>query len=66
MPKRELISLVFEMGYTIAIPIVLFALGGRWLDRKLDSSPLFLLVGIFFAIITTGFWVYKKINRLTK
>lgn len=64
MPKSELISLAFEMGYTIAIPIVLFALGGRWLDRKLDSSPLFLLVGIFFALITTGFFIYRKIRKI--
>lgn len=63
MPKSELISLAFEMGYTIAIPIVLFALGGRWLDKKLDSSPLFLLVGIFFALITTGFFIYRKIRK---
>jgi len=64
MPKRELISLVFEMGYTIAIPIVIFALGGRYLDRKLNSSPLFLLVGIFFALVSTGFLVYRKIKKI--
>jgi F0F1-type ATP synthase assembly protein I len=64
MPKRELISLVFEMGYTIAIPIVLFALGGRWLDKKTGSSPLFLLIGVLISIIITSFLVYKRVKKL--
>lgn len=53
-------SLAFELGYMIAIPIVLFALGGRFLDKKIDSSPLFLLTGIFISIILTTYLVYKK------
>ncbi len=54
------LSLVFELGYIIAIPIVGFALGGRLLDNKLDTSPLFILGGIFISIILTSYFVYKK------
>jgi len=66
MPKRQLISLAFEMGYTIAIPLVIFALLGRFLDKKLTTSPLFLLVGMLLAVILTSILVYKKINRIIK
>jgi len=57
-------SLVMELGYTIAIPIVLFALGGRFLDKKLDSSPWFLLIGIFISILLTSWLVYRKMIKI--
>ena len=57
-------SLVMELGYTIAIPIVLFALGGRFLDKKLDSSPWLLLTGIFISILLTSWLVYRKMTKI--
>jgi len=66
MPKSELISLVFELGFTIAIPIVLLALGGRLLDRHFQTSPLFLLVGVLLSIIISSILVYKKTIRYLK
>jgi F0F1-type ATP synthase assembly protein I len=64
MKKAELISLVFELGFMVAIPIVLLALGGRLLDKYLDTSPLFILVGIGLALCITTFLVYKKITKI--
>lgn len=58
------LSLAFELGYIIAIPIVGFALGGRLLDRKLDTSPLFILLGIFISIILTSYLIYKKTAKI--
>ena len=54
------LSLAFELGFTIAIPAVGFALGGRLLDNKLDTSPLFILLGICTAILLSSYLVYKK------
>lgn len=61
------ISLAWELGYSIAIPLVVFAIGGRLLDRKLGTSPWLLLTGIFLAIPTSTYIVYiKTINILKK
>lgn len=57
-------QLAWELGYTIAIPIVLLALFGRFLDRQFDSSPWLLLAGIIFSIIISSSLVYKKVSRL--
>lgn len=54
------LALAWELGYTIAIPIVVLALGGRLLDRYFESSPVFLLVGILTSICITSFLVYRK------
>lgn len=57
-------GIAWELGYTIAIPIVLLALGGRLLDRVLGTSPLFLLVGIPLAILVSSIAVAKKAREL--
>lgn len=64
MKKAELISLAFELGFQIAVPLVLFALLGRYTDKAWGTSPLFLLVGVVLATVIATFLVYKKINKL--
>jgi F0F1-type ATP synthase assembly protein I len=58
------LSLAFELGYIVAIPIVGFALGGRLLDRRFDSAPIFLLLGIFVSILLSSYLVYKKTQKI--
>jgi F0F1-type ATP synthase assembly protein I len=60
--KKELsvLSLALELGYIVTIPIVLCALAGRLLDKKIDSSPWFLLLGIAVSIFLSTYLVYKK------
>ena len=53
-------SLAMELGYLISIPLVVMALLGRFLDKKLDSSPWLFLVGICTSILLTTYLVYKK------
>ena len=56
--------LAFELGYTITIPIVVFALAGRFADKYFDSSPWLLLLGIVLSIFITSFIVYKKVAKI--
>lgn len=65
-PLWEALNLAWELGYLIAIPIVLLGFGGAFLDKKVDTSPLFLLVGIGLSIIISGIAVYKKIKNIEK
>ncbi len=58
----SLMSLAMDLGFTIAIPIVLFGLGGALLDRKLGTSPLFLLIGVVLSIVITSIGIYRKIK----
>lgn len=58
------LSLSFELGLTIAIPAVGFALGGRLLDRKFESSPIFLLLGISVAILLSSYLIHRKISQI--
>jgi hypothetical protein len=55
------LGFAWELGYSIAIPLVLFALGGRYLDKKLGTSPWLLLGGLALAIVLTSIIVYYKV-----
>jgi len=58
------LSMAWELGYTIALPIIIFAIGGRLLDKKLESSPWFLLAGIGVALMISGTAVYYKTVKI--
>lgn len=67
-PKPEkswsAVSLAWELGYTIAVPLVVFALAGRFLDRKLGTTPFLLLAGILLAIVATTWLVWRKMKEI--
>jgi len=54
------LGLAWQLGYTIAVPLVALALLGRFLDKKLGTSPFLLLAGILVSIGVTTWLVYKK------
>lgn len=59
-------TLAFELGWQIAIPLVVFALAGRYADKYLGTSPWLLVVGIVIAAFTSSFIVYHKVARILK
>ncbi|MFH0712795.1 MAG: AtpZ/AtpI family protein [Candidatus Jorgensenbacteria bacterium] len=66
-PEKSLfrpLALAWELGYTIAIPLVALALGGRFLDKSFDTSPIFLLIGIFVSIFISSFLIYRKTKKI--
>jgi len=66
MKKRLFFSLGFFVKIALAtiLPLIIFALPGIVIDNKLESFPLFLIIGIVFSIITT-IWLIRAISRKT-
>jgi F0F1-type ATP synthase assembly protein I len=54
------VSLAWQLGYSVAVPLVALALLGRFLDKKLETSPWLLLTGILLSIFMSSYLVYKK------
>lgn len=59
-----MISLVWDLGFIFALPLVIFAVVGRILDNRLHTSPLFILVGIIGAAIASSVGVFFKVRKL--
>ena len=51
-----------ELGYGIAVPLVLFAGAGRLLDRRFGSAPWLLIAGILLALVTSVLWLMRKVR----
>lgn len=45
-------GLLFDIGWQLAIVVFGFLLLGRWLDNKLGTDPLFVLIGLILIIIS--------------
>lgn len=58
-----LFSLSLEIGFLILIPLIFFVLLSRYLDVKLGTFPLFLIIGIVLALITSSLAIYRKIKQ---
>ncbi len=60
------LSLAWDLGYIIALPIAILGFGGAYADKHWQSSPLFLLIGIGLALMITAIGVSRKIIKLMK
>ena len=49
------------MGLQLAVSIVLFLLAGQWIDRKLGTAPLFLIVFVFVGAGASFYSIYRKV-----
>lgn len=62
----QALGIAWELGYVIAIPIVVFGVGGRFLDKQFDSSPWLFLSGVIVSITLTSIGLVWKFKKLIK
>lgn len=48
-------------GFTIAAATVVFALAGDWLDGRLGTTPLFVLLGVFVGFGAGFYSMYRQL-----
>lgn len=53
-------------GLQFAVSIVVFLLVGQWIDKKLGSSPWFLLAGVFIGGGAAFYSMYRKLSAAQK
>ena len=56
-------ALFSEIGFVLAIPIIVGVLVGEQVDRRIGSWPIFLLVGAFAGMALGGYASYRLITR---
>jgi F0F1-type ATP synthase assembly protein I len=62
----EALAIIPQVSLSIAIPIVLGAWAGHWIDQKLGTGIIFFLV-LLFAGIASGFYgAYNQIKMFSK
>ena len=49
------------MGLQLVIAIILFLFVGKWVDSRLGTAPLFMIVGVFVGAGGATFAMYRRI-----
>lgn len=58
--QRLAFRIFADFSGTIAVPAVLAALLGKWLDQKYDSAPWFMIGLLIIAFGLTAIFIVKK------
>lgn len=58
------VSILGELGFVIALPLVFMIPLGVFLDQRYDSKPWLMMLGIAVAFGVSIFLVYKKVQAL--
>lgn len=51
------------IGWYFAICIVIGVVGGRWLDGRFDTAPLFALIGTFLGLAAALYGGFQMLNE---
>ena len=51
------------LGVQLAAALVLCALGGQWLDRKVGTDGVFTIAGAFLGFGATMYWLIGQLTR---
>jgi ATP synthase protein I len=49
------------VGIQFAAAVILFLFAGQWLDRRLGTSPVFLMLGVFVGAGAAFYSMYRKL-----
>jgi ATP synthase protein I len=49
------------LGLQFAVSILAFLYAGQWVDRKLETSPLFLIIGVFVGAAASFYAIYRSL-----
>lgn len=62
----RLLGLVSHLGYLMLTPILICVIGGAWLDGKLGTSPLILIVGVVLGVCSSFKNLFDHMNKFGK
>ena len=66
MPRWVAAARLLGVGFFIGGCIVLGVLGGLWIDDRLSTEPVFIIVGLVLGIFVAFYGVYQMLLPLLK
>lgn len=62
----EYLNFALSFGLTLIITTYILYLGGSWLDKRLGTEPIFMVLGILLSIATVLRQLVNEVNDLEK
>jgi ATP synthase protein I len=66
MGRWELALRFIGVGWFIAISILLGVWGGFWLDAKLGTAPIMVILGLILGLVVAFYGVYRMLLPLMR
>jgi ATP synthase protein I len=66
MGKWQIALRFIGVGWFVAISILLGVWGGLWLDAKLGTAPIMVIVGLFLGLVVAFYGVYRMLLPLIR
>ena len=63
MKKGTALNLALNLSWTMLFSLLLPLMGGIWLDKKLNTAPLFILIGATLGILAATVGVARMALR---
>ena len=63
MKKWEALSEGLQLSWVLLFSLLIPLLAGIWLDKKLDTAPLFILIGMVLGILAATVGVARMVIR---
>ena len=60
------LNLAFSFGVSMVLIILLGVYGGNWLDHRLGTSPIFLLLGVFLGVGAGFYNLWSELSKLNE
>ncbi len=57
-------DLALQWALKLAIAVLIGFFAGRWIDGKLGTTPLFLLIGVFWGIGGSFYILYIQVKKM--
>lgn len=62
--QARYLNMALSLGISMVLVILLGVFGGDWLDRRLGTSPAFLLLGIFLGIGAGFYNLWSELSAI--
>lgn len=64
MKRRRIALSLIGVGWYIGLSIIAGVLGDLWLDDKISTKPLFMILGLLLGVVIAVYGVYRMIIPL--
>jgi F0F1-type ATP synthase assembly protein I len=61
--EKKSLEKYLNIGYYLIIPIIIFLIIGNWLDKIFKTKPIFILVFLFFGVLSSFYNLYRLVKE---
>jgi F0F1-type ATP synthase assembly protein I len=61
--EKKPLEKYLNIGYYLIIPIIIFLIIGNWLDKIFKTKPIFVLVFLFFGVLSSFYNLYRLVKE---